>query len=136
MNSEDRALESGVTLANERAPLMPPHDPRDRDVVYTLGEWKVSIHTGRFFEYFVPRGLWHVQIWHPGKRISILTPSKLTEGSWEAFPVRGWKARRGSWSALALAIAAEHDVVLPSAHEIAWIEETFVRELITPRAAS
>ncbi|MBX3225658.1 MAG: hypothetical protein KIT84_31230 [Labilithrix sp.] len=112
----------------------PPHDPRDREEAYALGEWQVRVATGRMFEYFVPRGLWHVQLWHPETRISILTPSRLTMGAWEAFPLQTWKARRETWSSLALALAAEHDVKLPSAAEVAWVESTFVHGLVTARA--
>lgn len=121
--------------------LVPPHDPNERECVWRLGrgddEWEVRIFSGRFFEYFVPRGLWHVQLWNPRARVSILTPSKLTAGAWEAFPIRAWKARRDSWSGTALAVAAEHaGVTLPDARDVAWVEETFVRGLARTRGAS
>ena len=33
--------------------------------------------------YFARRGFAHVQLWHPERRVSVLTPSRLTGGNFE-----------------------------------------------------
>ncbi len=104
----------------------PPHDPRDRELVMHLGAWEVRVSTGRAFEYFVPRGLWHVQLWHPEAQISILTPSRLTAGAFEAFPSRGRKARSSVYPALREALETEHGTMFPSDADIGWVERTLV----------
>jgi hypothetical protein len=110
----------------------PPHDPRDREGVLALGAWEVRLSTGRFFEYFAPRGLWHAQLWHQRAGVSILTPSRLTGGSFEAFPSRGWKGRRATYSEIRALVAAEHDVEPPSMEAVTWLED-FVRRIVAGR---
>jgi hypothetical protein len=95
-----------------------------------LGTWEVRISTGRAFEYFVPRGLWHVQLWHPDARISILTPSRLTGGAFEAFPSRGWKARASAYPSLREWLESEHRVELPNDADIAWVERVLVDRIV------
>ena len=43
------------------------------------------------FEYFVRKKMMHLQLWHPLIWVSVLTPSKLTLGRFEIFPIEGWK---------------------------------------------
>ena len=71
----------------------PPHDPREREHVLTLRGWEVRLFDDERFAYFVPRGLWHVQLWQPERGISVLTPSRLTRSAYELFPVAEWKRR-------------------------------------------
>jgi hypothetical protein len=79
-----------------------PHDPNDRIAVETFtvgttasvfGEWQVRLFdpAGVFRHYLSQQSLLHVQLWNPYFRVSILTPSRLTGGYFESFPVRGWK---------------------------------------------
>ncbi|MBN9160529.1 MAG: hypothetical protein J0I07_06180 [Myxococcales bacterium] len=119
-------------LADPPAPSRPPvpHDPCDREAVILLGGWEVRVSTGSAFEFFVPRGLWHVQLWHPIAQISILTPSRLTAGKFEAFPSRGWKARCATYQELSAVLRSEHDVTLPSAEAVTWIRHHLVDRLV------
>lgn len=114
----------------------PPHDPRERELTLYLGDWQLRVFDGRFSEYFIPRGLWHLQLWHAERQISVLTPSRLTSGLYEAFPMAGWKLRRADYSALARGVREEHAVELPGEDCLRILEVAFVDEIIrTSKAA-
>jgi len=96
-----RALSFVAREALSRAPwLPPPHDPRERDLVLASGEWEVRIFSGRKFQYFVTRGFWHLQLWHPDARVSLLSPSRLTHGFYEALTATNWKIQAATYEAL------------------------------------
>lgn len=124
------SLSELVSSSPEPPAPPPPHDPRDREVAVLLGAWEVRLSTGRAFEYFVPRGLWHAQLWHPTARISILTPSRLTAGAFEAFPCRGWKARTTTYAELRALLGREHAATLPSAAEVCWVQQELVDRIV------
>ncbi len=65
-----------------------PHDPDDRVTLGRIGEWEVRRFEGDGAKsgYSAPRGFLHVQLWHPWRAVSLLTPSRLTAGRYEAFP--------------------------------------------------
>ena len=109
-----------------------PHDPRERDRVMMLGEWEVRLFGDRIYEYFRDRGLWHVQLWHPGRRISLLSPSRLTRGRWEAYPIFGWKQDAPSYAMLAEQIEHEHPVTTPTDAAVDGLERVLVRDLVEP----
>jgi len=109
----------------------PPHDPRDRELTMPLeGGWELRTPTARMTAYFLPRGLLHVQLWHPASGVSILTPSRITRGLYEAFPVRRWKAPARSYAEITELVAREHGVAPPSAFAVASLERAFVDELV------
>lgn len=93
----------------------PPHDPRERVFLLALGEWEVRA----FAEddpkhlYMAPRRFLHLQLWHPGKGVSVLTPSRLTAARFEAFPIRGWKHQEVVYEALEEIVREEHRLSLP-----------------------
>ncbi len=104
----------------------PPHDPSERELVYLAGEWEVRIFDGPRFRYFVERGLWHVQLWHPARRVSVLTPSALTQDSYEVYPIRGWKERASTARGAARLLAEEHALAFVDETVLANIERAFV----------
>lgn len=107
----------------------PPHDPRERDLVLTLGGWQVRLFGDAKFRYFASRGLWHMQLWHPETEISVLTPSRLTCGFYEAFPVADWKGQAGSLEELASLLG---DVVrLPPHGDVLRLERALVDDVVT-----
>lgn len=112
--------------------LLPAHDPDQRESVHDLGDWEIRVFTGPKFDYFAPRGCWHLQLWDPIARLSILTPSRLTRGLYEAFPSRGWRRRTRTYDALAAILGEEHGVEMPDPRDLAWAEETFVHMLLRP----
>jgi hypothetical protein len=106
----------------------PPHDPRERDFLCVAGPWQVRAFAlyGPRFEYFAPRSLWHVQLWHPGAGVSILTPSALTGGCYELFPVRGWKQRVATEPLLRRTLEIAHHLAPPSPGTLQALEAYFV----------
>lgn len=113
---------------------LPPHDPREREVVAVAASW----HVLQFppvdpkLAYFASRGFLHLQLWQPETRWSILTPSRLTAGNFEARPVGGERIATRSWAALAAALAA-HDVLVPGAAEVRALERWLVMRRETPQ---
>lgn len=107
----------------------PPHDPRDRVLVDTVGDWEVRCFApgDPKFHYFVTRRLLHVQLWHPAARVSVLTPSRLTAGLFEAFPHEGWKARVRCPDALAAMVERDHGLALPALPRLAALVSWHVR---------
>jgi hypothetical protein len=107
----------------------PPHDPRERVVVATVGGWELRVFPpdDRKFSYFVTRGFLHVQLWHPQARVSVLTPSRLTGGMYEAFPCGGWKVPVDEPAPLRELIGRTHGISMPSLPRLAAIIEWYVR---------
>ena len=112
----------------------PPHDPRERELALTLEGWEVRLFGGRMFAYFVTRGLWHMQLWHPVARISILTPSRLTRGRYEALPVAGWKTQARDYTSLACLITGLRSAPLPGAADVLRLERALVHDVVHARS--
>jgi len=108
----------------------PPHDPRERELALHLDDWQVRVFTGQHAEYFIPRGLWHLQLWHAERRISVLTPSRLTCGHYEAFPIAGWKGRRSRYDALASVVVEAYAIDLPAEHRFRPVELSLVDAIV------
>jgi len=110
----------------------PPHDPRERIIVSRAGAWEVRAfaETDPKFDYLIRHGMWHLQLWHPGERVSILTASALTAGCYELFPVRRRTARVGSRQEVVALIAGRPGLVAPSVGTLAVLEAWFVEETV------
>lgn len=116
--------------STESAPWPPPpHDPRERALVDFVDGWQVRVFpaTDPKFPYFVGRRLLHVQLWHPEARVSVLTPSRLTAGCFEAFPYRDWKIRLRCPDALERVVRDSHGVALPALPRLAALVLWHVR---------
>jgi len=109
----------------------PPHDPRERDPVICVRGWEVRVFGEHQFQYFVRRGFWHLQLWHPEARVSVLTPSRLTCDLYEVFPIASWKARAATVPELARLIAEEHGFELPREVELLELERALVQRVTT-----
>lgn len=125
--AERRRRHHAHTRAAHRQP--PPHDPGDRILVDTLrassmspcmSSWELRVFdpAGQFHLYFSTTGFGHVQLWNPWYGISVLTPSRLTAGRYEAFPIAGWKYACNDYAHLACTIGATWATTLPSLAEI------------------
>ena len=108
-----------------------PHDPRERELAMLADGWEVRVFGGRKFQYFVGRGFLHVQLWHPEERISILTPSRLTCGFYEVFPVLDWKARAADHDRLAQIFSTLRTKArLPPRARLLTVERAFVDDIV------
>ncbi len=134
-----RALDSGAALELSRFPTHDfppaPHDPREREPVISIAGWQVRLFTDARFRYFVPRGLWHVQLWHDEARISVLTRSTLTKGAYEVFPIANWKRRASTYEELRALIEIAHGTQFISAEELGWIEKRFVKDIVRTKSS-
>ena len=92
----------------------PPHDPRERELLLSAGAWEVRAfgEADPLRHYMVPRGFWHLQLWHPAG-FSILTPSKLTSHLFEGFPLAGSKHREFHYEELCEVFLREHKLSPP-----------------------
>jgi hypothetical protein len=70
--------------------------------VALFAQWEVRIFhpARRMHRYFAPRGFLHLQLWEAELGFSLLTPSRLTAGRYEAYPVGGWKLAHRSLETL------------------------------------
>ncbi len=87
-----------ASIAAKREPRVlssppPPHDPLDRMLVGHIDEWELRIFdpSGRWHEYFAPRGLLHLQLWNEEYGISLISPSQLTLHRYELHHPACWK---------------------------------------------
>jgi hypothetical protein len=113
----------------------PPHDPRERELALMTDGWEVRLFTGRKFQYFVTRGLWHLQLWHPTARVSVLTPSRLTRGLYEAFPIARWKASAPDYEKLVTLLAGLNHALLPDRGLVLTLERRLVDDVVESAVA-
>lgn len=108
-----------------------PHDPRERIVGARVNGWEVRVFapTDARRAYLAARGFGHLQLWHPEARVSILTPSRLTGGHFEVFPVEGWKYPVGDASAVREIVQQVFRLPLPRPARLAALVEWFVRAI-------
>ena len=101
-----------------------PHDPTEREVVSYLGDWQVRQfpESDSKLAYFTGRGFLHVQLWHPGRGVSVLTPSRLTGGRFDVWTDDG-RMSLPHWNAVRQAIA---EVATPGPVEVEALERWFV----------
>lgn len=134
-STEERALARDAaepTLPREQEARWPPppHDPRERERTLVVEGWEVRLFTGRKLEYFVPRGFWHLQLWHPHARVSVLTPSRLTCGLYEAYPVANWKAQAPDYDKLVTLLGGMFTAKLPDRSVMMRLERALVDDLV------
>jgi hypothetical protein len=103
-----------ISVHTQRPP--PPHDPEERELVLQLDGWECRQfpETDPKRHYFRLHGLCHIQLWHPAQRVSILTPSKLTQHQLELFPIAGWKHRVRHYDELVPLLESEHAILPPT----------------------
>jgi len=102
-----------------------PHDPRERDEIARVGAWQVRQFSpgDAKLAYFTSRGFLHVQLWHAGAGISVLTPSRLTAGRFEAWLPGGQRPASYAWRDL---MPHLDPVVIPTPAEVRAVERWFV----------
>jgi hypothetical protein len=109
----------------------PPHDPCERELVNSVRGWEIRVFGEHKFQYFVRHGFWHLQLWQPASRVSVLTPSRLTCELYEVFPVAGWKGRASKYQELAQLVCDEHGLELLREMELLELERALVQRVKT-----
>ena len=112
--------------------IHPLHDPDERVLVAELGngwEMRQFAEHDRRLAYFADKGFAHVQLWNAAATVSVVTPSRLTGGSFEAWiadaePGTFCRAAR-SWSAIEIELAMRR-ISPPNRHMVRAIEKWFV----------
>src|SRR5262249_22205997 len=104
----------------------PPHDPRERELVFLIGGpragWELRAFSGPQLDLLFSYCFGHVQLWHAAAGISILTPSRMTCGRYEAFPVEGRPRQADDYDELSALLG----VTCPGRAALAFIERCFV----------
>lgn len=121
---------SAVEPSPDEAWPPPPHDPRERDLALLVAGWEVRLFSGRKFAYFVTHGFWHLQLWHPVARVSVLTPSRLTRGRYEACPIANWKAQAPDYARLVTLLDGLVAAKLPDHAAVLRLERALVTEVV------
>ena len=105
-----------------------PHDPRDRIAVAGVDAWEVRVFPpgSRHHRYFAGREMLHLQLWDARRGISVLTPSRITAGRYEVFPVHDWKLAVADFQELRELVAKELGIRLPGTRRQRALEEWFV----------
>jgi hypothetical protein len=108
----------------------PPHDPRERVPVSRARGWDVRsfLLEDRRFAYFAPRSLWHMQLWHAGAGVSVLTPSRLTRGRYEIVGVGGARSWARGHRDLRWLLQNTHDIEFLSEAMLLALEAHFVHD--------
>jgi hypothetical protein len=128
--------QSGDAASGERCWPPPPHDPRERVEIAQLDGWEVrSFRTdGVKHRYFAPRGMLHLQFWHPAAGISLLTPSRLTAQRYEVYPIAEWKFAHASLRSIRGIVRSTHGVELPGEAAIRALERWHVMPYVIEQA--
>lgn len=112
--------------------IHPLHDPADRVFVADLGngwEMRQFAEHDRRLAYFADKGFAHVQLWNAAANVSVVTPSRLTDGSFEAWIANDdegvLRCAARSWSTIELELAVRR-IAPPNRHMIRAIEKWFV----------
>jgi hypothetical protein len=104
-----------------------PHDPRERLLVTTISRWQVRVFPEVRARSLLQRGLWHLQLWEPEARLSVLTPSATTASTYEVLSLGdGWKVRVESRSDLVKLLRREHEGAFLSEPGLARLERWLV----------
>jgi len=108
--------------------LVDVHNPEQRCFVHQVGSWYILRHAANdpMVSWLAPRGLLHLQLYHAPTGLSVLTPSGLTEGTYE-LGEGAERARYHCYGCLNGHLVREHGVHLPCLRSVRWAERWFVR---------
>jgi hypothetical protein len=104
-----------------------PHDPAERCWVDATVGWHVLRHAAndpRTPE-LAASGRLHLQLWHPSRRVSVLTASGATQGLHELW-AGGHRERFACWGCLGKAARTRSGVVVPAWPIVAELERWLV----------
>lgn len=106
----------------------PPHDPRDRVLLDVIEGWEIRVFEpgSRMERYFSDCGFDHLQLWHASLGFSLLTPSRLTEGRFEVYPLADWKYSVSDYRVLKEIVRQTIQIELPRHQMIETLLEVFI----------
>jgi hypothetical protein len=106
--------------------IHPLHAPNERVVIAELGVWELRQFApgDRKLAYFAAKGFAHVQLWHPTQHVSVITPSRLTNGEFELW-IAGERYNARTWATIEVELAVR-GIKPPGRHAMRSIERWFV----------
>ncbi len=111
------------------AGLLPdaPHDPMERACVYRHRGWEIRTFAwnSQKHRFFAGQGMLHLQLWAPIADVSILTPSRLTDGMYDLW-VSGRRIRLGCFRGVSAMTLKNAGVRPPSRRVICQYESALV----------
>jgi hypothetical protein len=114
------------------------HDPSKRDLLLTSGEWELRWPPGPGFgPSWVLAGLWHLQLWHPRSRMSVLVShrSRWIDHHEIFLPEVGRRITRSPAALYALLEA--HAIAIPNLDRVHRVAElAYDRALVTLSASA
>lgn|GEM_PF-2928814 len=104
------------------------HDPSERVCVHEERGWELRAFARNDlrFGWLASRGLLHLQLWHPGREVSILTPCQLSEGTF-MIDSPEFQIRIGCYNGVKGFLYEKFDLVPPCYPKLAHFETWFVR---------
>ncbi len=134
-----------MALCDKELQLVGEHEPfvvdasalhleSTRALVFWLDEWDVRMSVPESTEHrlLVVNGMFHLQLWHPQARLSILTPSPLTGNQFEVSPILGNTFRSSSYGEVAAVVEAARRVKMPSVDELRDVFFALCTEFLWP----
>lgn len=122
----DESCVRGVRLPSSLRRGVPPlHDEHDRVAASSVGSldggWTAfafGADDGRH-AWLLRHGGWHLQLLHDERRVSLLTPSRLTGGAFEIFPIVDEPLRLLRYTDVVRLVEREHGVRPPPLEDVA-----------------
>ena len=110
------------------------HVESSRALVFWLGDWDVRMSEPGSNEHrlLVVNGMFHIQLWHPEARLSVLTPSPLTDHQFEVANVMGNRFRTDSYDEMAAVVQAARHVKMPGVGETRDVFFAMCTEFLWP----
>jgi len=110
------------------------HSESGRGLVFWLDEWDVrmSVATSDEHRLLVVNGMFHIQLWHPQAKLSVLTPSPLTGHQFEASSLLGKPFRSESYDELAAVVRAALHVDMPHVDRVREVFFAMCTEFLWP----
>jgi hypothetical protein len=102
-----------------------------RVLLQEVAGWEVRdfAETARWRRYPVGYQMTHLQLWHPAAGLSVLTPSALTAGRFEIFPLDGFRVRVVGYGLLYKLLSERAGLSPPGPARFAALYLWFVRRV-------
>ena len=129
---------TGMQIVGEHEPFVVDsgalHLESTRGLVFWLDDWDVRMSEPGSDEHrlLVVNGMFHIQLWHPQARLSVLTPSPLTGHQFEVANIMGNRFRSESYEEMATVVQAARHVQMPRVDEVRDVFFAMCTEFLWP----